>query len=93
MPALTYYYKNNGCSIWRCSQPKSGFYGQSIEDQKMIHEVSKVNDDYPTLNILDCRPYKNAVGNMVKGGGYEGKAQYSNTRFSFCDIENIHYVS
>jgi hypothetical protein len=32
MPALTYYYKKNGCSIWRCSQPKNGFLEQSIED-------------------------------------------------------------
>lgn len=59
----------------------------------MIQEVSKVNDDYQMLNILDCRPYLNAVGNKLKGGGYESTALYKNTRFSFCGIENIHCVT
>jgi hypothetical protein len=40
----------------------------------MIQEVSKVNDDSHELNILDCRPYLNAVGNRLKGGGFESTA-------------------
>jgi hypothetical protein len=43
----------------------------------MIEEVSKVYDnslELHKLNILDCRPYLNAVGNRLKGGGFESTA-------------------
>jgi|APCry1669188879_1035177.scaffolds.fasta_scaffold162576_1 Myotubularin-like phosphatase domain len=59
----------------------------------MINEVSKVNENYVMLSILDCRPYLNAMGNKLKGGGFESSSHYKNTKFSFCGIENIHYVS
>ena len=93
MPALTYLYKANGCSIWRSSQPRNGLMSQSTEDQKMLKEISAVGSGYPTLSIYDCRPRLNAQGNRMKGGGFESTAVYTNSEFSFCGIENIHAVS
>lgn len=93
LPALTYLYKPNGCSIWRSSQPRNGLMSQSTEDQKMLREIAVVKSGYQTLSIYDCRPQMNAQGNRIKGGGFESTAIYTNSEFSFCGIENIHAVS
>lgn len=93
IPALSYYYKTNGCSVWRSSQPKSGFFANNTEDQKMIHEIGAVNGVYKTLSIYDCRPQLNANANRFKGGGYESTDSYRNSDFQFCGIDNIHAVS
>lgn len=67
LPALSYYYSKNGCSIWRSSQCMNGMLGnRCTEDEIMIEEVGKtaenkrslVNNSY--LLILDARPYINA---------------------------------
>lgn len=44
------------------------------------------------LAILDCRPHKNALGNVAKGGGWELADNYHNCCVTFLDIENIHVV-
>ena len=93
MPALSYLYKANGCSVWRSSQPRNGLMSSSTEDQKMLKEVSAVNEDYPMLSIYDCRPQMNAQANRAKGGGFEQPSVYTNSEFHFCGIENIHAVS
>lgn len=42
LPALSYYYKYNDCSIWRCSQCMSGmFNARVVEDEQMVEEIAK----------------------------------------------------
>ena len=43
--------------------------------------------------IYDARPWKNAQGNRLKGGGFEDTKHYRNSELYFCDIDNIHAVS
>ena len=46
MPALTYFYKKNGCQIWRSAQPGTGMIGSNEEDIKMLKEISKVGNKF-----------------------------------------------
>jgi hypothetical protein len=44
------------------------------------------------LQIFDARPWLNAQGNALLGGGFENNEVYTNCDFTFCDIANIHEV-
>ena len=33
------------------------------------------------------------MANRVKGGGFESASVYTNSEFTFCEIDNIHGVS
>lgn len=44
MPAMTYFHEENGCSIWRSSQPKMGLMGKTCkEDIYLFNEIGLVN--------------------------------------------------
>jgi len=44
LPALSYYYKPTGCSIWRSSQCMNGVLNnRSVEDEQMILEIGKTS--------------------------------------------------
>jgi len=98
VPVLSYYNKSNGCSLWRCGQPKGGLFNTKNEnDEKLLTEIAKINplknldgSDAGFLNIYDCRPKIAAIGNALKGGGYESNTKTSD--LTFCDIGNIHEV-
>lgn len=53
-----------------------------------------ISEDSKTINlyIFDLRPYINAVGNQIKGKGYENTADYKNAVLEFQNIENCHFV-
>ena len=101
-PALTYYHKKNGASIWRSSQPREGLWGSINKgDQTLIASIVKtagnitkkfncIDKDNAKLHIIDPRPKMNAIGNKVMGSGYENTDNYESTWIHFCDIENIH---
>ena len=102
---MSFYYKKNGASIWRSSQPKEGLWGfANKSDQKMIQSIidtlppkmksnMKFRDEKRNeakLHIFDARPMISAFGNKVMGSGYENVDKYPHTWLWFCDIENIH---
>ncbi|GMG20283.1 unnamed protein product [Ambrosiozyma monospora] len=73
-PALCYYYKANGSTITRCSQPLVGLkQNRSYQDERLLSEIFKTNGHYGGLNIMnvivDARPVKNAIAQHAIGGG------------------------
>ncbi|KAK1341799.1 hypothetical protein QTO34_016549, partial [Cnephaeus nilssonii] len=45
------------------------------------------------VTILCCRPLQlNAMANRAAGKGYENEDNYSNIKFQFIGIENIHVM-
>ena len=100
MPALSYFYKANGCSIWRCSQCMSGVFGKRVtEDEIMVQDIGKTaNSSNQIIHnsrviIYDARPYLNAQANKIKKGGFEDVRHYRNSELIFCEIDNIHKVT
>lgn len=94
-PALSYYYKPNGCSIVRCSQPLVGIkQNRSIQDETLIQEVFKTNKLLDAKNlIVDARPITNAMAQVALGAGTEIMENYGeNSKKIFLNIENIHVM-
>lgn len=94
-PALSYYYRKNGCSIVRCSQPLVGIkQNRSIQDENLLQEVFRTNDLVDGKNlIVDARPLTNAMAQVALGAGTEIMDNYGeNNRKVFLNIENIHVM-
>ncbi len=91
LPVLTYFYKKNGCSIWRSSQPKPKF-GLKISDKDV--ELLKKIAGIKNLIIFDARPKLNAIANSLKGAGFENVNNYPDIsmEIEFCGMSNIHDV-
>lgn len=67
LPALSYYHKESGCSMWRSSQCMNGLMNNRIiEDENMLVEMGKTsNNGRAIINnsrvmIYDARPKLNA---------------------------------
>jgi len=59
----------------------------------LLRAIHNTNKGSPLLYILDCRPWKNAMANMVGGAGWESTEAYKDfTSMEFLDIENIHVM-
>nr|XP_038034977.1 myotubularin-related protein 7 isoform X4 [Anas platyrhynchos] len=91
-PALSYYCKDNNASICRSSQPLSGFSARCLEDEQMLQAIRKANPGSDFLYVVDTRPKLNAMANRAAGKGYENEDNYSNIKFQFIGIENIHVM-
>ncbi|KAL4630813.1 myotubularin-related protein 8-like isoform X2 [Arapaima gigas] len=91
-PVLSYFYKPNNAAICRCSQPLSGFNARCVEDEQMLKDISKANPNSSFMYVVDTRPKLNAMANRAAGKGYENEDHYSNIRFQFVGIENIHVM-
>ncbi|XP_053260454.1 myotubularin-related protein 7 isoform X2 [Podarcis raffonei] len=91
-PALSYYYKQNNASICRSSQPLSGFSARCLEDEQMLQSIRKANPGSDFIYVVDTRPKLNAMANRAAGKGYENEDNYSNIKFQFIGIENIHVM-
>ncbi|XP_042196613.1 myotubularin-related protein 8 [Callorhinchus milii] len=91
-PVLSYFFKENNAAICRCSQPLSGFSARCVEDEQMLQAISKANPGSPFMYVVDTRPKLNAMANRAAGKGYENEDNYSNIRFQFIGIENIHVM-
>ncbi|XP_072467848.1 phosphatidylinositol-3,5-bisphosphate 3-phosphatase MTMR6 isoform X4 [Notamacropus eugenii] len=79
-------------AICRCSQPLSGFSARCLEDEHMLQAISKSNPSNRYMYVMDTRPKLNAMANRAAGKGYENEDNYSNIRFQFVGIENIHVM-
>ncbi|XP_037550040.1 myotubularin-related protein 6 [Nematolebias whitei] len=91
-PVLTYYYQEKKAAVCRCSQPLSGFSARCLEDENMLQAISKANHNSRFVYVMDTRPKLNALANRAAGKGYENEDNYSNIRFQFVGIENIHVM-
>nr|XP_036859830.1 myotubularin-related protein 6 [Manis javanica] len=91
-PVLSYYHKNKEAAICRCSQPLSGFSARCLEDEHLLESISKANPVNHYMYVMDTRPKLNAMANRAAGKGYENEDNYSNIRFQFVGIENIHVM-
>ena len=90
LPALAYYHKITGGTIWRSAQTKSGISGNRNRfDEDLLLNIAKISKK-KKLYIYDCRPYLSAVANKLKGAGYENTENYRGSELFFCEIENIH---
>ena len=104
LPILTWLSRDNGASIWRSSQPKSGVSGSCAQDEAFLDVIAQscssrispkghvTTTGKPLLHILDCRPRTSAMANRAAGAGYESSANYPNTKLEFMDIGNIHVM-
>lgn len=93
-PALTYFYKKNGCTIVRCAQPLVGIkQNRSFQDEKLIYEGFKTNGREEERNlIVDARPLTSAMAQVAMGAGTENMDNYWGERNKkiFLGLENIH---
>ncbi|TRY87893.1 hypothetical protein DNTS_010192 [Danionella cerebrum] len=92
LPVLSYFYKDTKAAICRCSQPLSGLTSRCVEDEQMLQAISQANPNCPFIYVVDTRPKLNAMANRAAGKGYENEDNYSNIRFHFQGIENIHVM-
>ncbi|XP_067842139.1 myotubularin-related protein 6 isoform X2 [Heptranchias perlo] len=91
-PTLSYFFHQKQAAICRCSQPLSGFSARCLEDEHMLQAISKANPNSHFMYVMDTRPKLNAMANRAAGKGYENEDNYSNIRFQFVGIENIHVM-
>ncbi|XP_017275287.1 myotubularin-related protein 7a [Kryptolebias marmoratus] len=91
-PALSYYSKGNHAAICRSSQPLSGFSARCLEDEQMLEAILRSNPRSDFMYVVDTRPKLNAIANRAAGKGYENEDNYSNIKFQFMGIENIHVM-
>ncbi|KAM4796096.1 phosphatidylinositol-3,5-bisphosphate 3-phosphatase MTMR6 [Rhinophrynus dorsalis] len=91
-PVLSYYHHGKQAAICRCSQPLSGFSARCLEDEHMLQSISKANPVCRSMYVMDTRPKLNAMANRAAGKGYENADNYSNIKFQFVGIENIHVM-
>eukprot|EP00759_Apiculatamorpha_spiralis_P011578 PhF_6_TR18919/c0_g1_i1/m.27641/K18081/MTMR1_2; myotubularin-related protein 1/2 len=89
IPILTYFYGPTKKVIMRCAQPKSGWTNaEDPSDQRIVQQVGAESK----MRIFDLRPYINAVGNTMKGAGYEDAKKY-HAEITFHNIPNIHFMA
>ncbi|XP_066505012.1 myotubularin-related protein 7a [Hoplias malabaricus] len=91
-PTLSYYCKETQAAICRSSQPLSGFSARCLEDEQMLEAIMKSNPGSRFLYVVDTRPKLNAMANRATGKGYESEDNYTNIKFQFIGIENIHVM-
>lgn len=91
-PVLAYYCKENHAAICRSSQPLSGFSARCVEDEQMLEAIVRSNPCSDFMYVVDTRPKLNAMANRAAGKGYENEDNYSNIKFQFIGIENIHVM-
>ncbi|XP_005355464.1 myotubularin-related protein 6 [Microtus ochrogaster] len=92
LPVLSYCRQGTEAAICRCSQPLSGFSARCVEDEKLLKAISAANSGNHYMYVVDTRPKLNAMANRAAGKGYENEDNYSNIRFQFVGIENIHVM-
>ncbi|KAG8004224.1 Myotubularin-related protein 7 [Nibea albiflora] len=79
-------------AICRSSQPLSGFSARCLEDEQMLEAILRSNPRSDFMYVVDTRPKLNAIANRAAGKGYENEDNYSNIKFQFIGIENIHVM-
>ncbi|XP_071846266.1 phosphatidylinositol-3,5-bisphosphate 3-phosphatase MTMR8-like [Apostichopus japonicus] len=91
LPVLSYLH-HNMAAMCRCSQPLAGFSARCMEDEQMLQDILLANKDSSFMYVVDTRPRINAMVNRASGKGYENEDFYTNIKFKFIGIENIHVM-
>ncbi len=95
-PCLAYYYRKNGCTITRCSQPLVGIkQNRSYQDERLIYGAFSSNGHAKAQNlIVDARPVTSAMAQMAVGAGTESMDNYwgDTSRKLYLGLENIHVI-
>jgi hypothetical protein len=97
LPAITYFSQRFDGFIVRCAQPLTGVASATSEGDEMLFKTFrfasisdyKENKDKP-LYLIDARSQVAAVGNRLKGKGFENLTRYDCLKLEFMDIANIH---
>eukprot|EP00002_Diphylleia_rotans_P011534 TRINITY_DN2278_c0_g1_i3.p1 TRINITY_DN2278_c0_g1~~TRINITY_DN2278_c0_g1_i3.p1 ORF type:complete len:994 (+),score=195.86 TRINITY_DN2278_c0_g1_i3:147-3128(+) len=98
VPVLCWMHPGNGAVLCRSSQPMAGWTGRSsAADIQLVSEIFNSSDEF---YIFDARPLKNAIGNSLKGAGFENIQAYAGAnvehkkeiQLDFMSIENIHVI-
>ncbi|KAM9850121.1 LOW QUALITY PROTEIN: myotubularin-related protein 7a [Aulostomus maculatus] len=84
--------KENHAAICRSSQPLSGFSARWLKDEQMLEAILRSNPHSDFIYVVDTRPKFSAIANQAAGKGYN-EDNYSNIKFQFISIENIHVMS
>ncbi|XP_076467720.1 phosphatidylinositol-3,5-bisphosphate 3-phosphatase MTMR8-like isoform X2 [Babylonia areolata] len=92
LPVLSYLHRENQAAVTRSSQPMAGFSARCLEDEQMLQAILKANPNSSFMYVVDTRPKINAMVNKAQGKGYENESFYSNMKFQFLGIENIHIM-
>ncbi|KAL5012393.1 hypothetical protein ScPMuIL_010944 [Solemya velum] len=92
LPVLSYLHRENNAAICRCSQPLAGFSARCVEDEQMLQAILRANPKSKFMYVVDTRPKINAMANKAQGKGYENESFYSDIKFMFLGIENIHVM-
>lgn len=92
LPVLSYLHQENMAAMCRCSQPLAGFSARCMEDEQMLQDILLANKGSNFMYVVDTRPRINAMVNRASGKGYENEDFYTNIKFKFIGIENIHVM-
>jgi len=92
LPVLTYLHRDSQAAILRCSQPLAGFSARCVEDEAMLQCCLQSNPKTKFMYVVDTRPKINAMANKAAGKGFEDEKYYTNIKFEFKGIENIHVM-
>lgn len=57
-----------------------------LEDEALLKAIGETGGNNRTLYLLDARPRANALGNTVKGKGFENVGSYSNCKIEFLGL-------
>eukprot|EP00760_Papus_ankaliazontas_P038526 PhM_4_TR9167/c0_g1_i1/m.94506/K01108/MTM1; myotubularin len=87
IPIISWVHGGTGAVLARCSQPKTGLTNQRNEDDEAYIAAFGITAPNERVLIADARPMVNAIGNKVKGGGYE---TYNHCDYNNLNIDNIH---
>lgn len=82
-------------ALWRSGQIKTGLTGtRKAEDEKFVADIGRLThfNGHNRVTVYDCRPWKNALGNMFAGKGYLDTKNYNLNEIIFGGIDNIHVM-
>lgn len=77
-----------GFASWVCSQQKTIKHAGSV----LAEPWSILYNGHLSKTLFWCLSQLNAIANRAAGKGYENEDNYSNIKFQFIGIENIHVM-
>ena len=92
LPTLTYLYAPCGTALCRSSQPLRFISKRNTQDEELIRCIGDCNSHCEYMYVVDLRPTINAMAQRAAGKGYESLEFYSNVKFIWGNLPNIHVI-
>ena len=92
LPTLTYLYAPCGTALCRSSQPLRFISKRNAQDEELIRCIGDCNNHCAYMYVVDLRPSINAIAQRAAGKGYESLEFYSNVKFIWGNLPNIHVI-